>query len=259
MHHPPSTPFFALPLLALVLAGCGSDPGGSNTLVAPAAEPQNAAPRATSQPAASGVTRLDIRSANAAPVDVAPPPQNPGGPGAGTPIAPPARPAPTPIAPPAPTPPVSDACANGPLSAPIPGCRPTPPPASGDIYQDCVNRINQYRRECQCLPPLGRWREAEGCADSHARYDSERRRPHGGFSDRICPNGGFAQNECPGWGADPRRIITGCLQSMWDEGPGEPFQEHGHYLSMSSTRHTQVACGFYTTPEGSVWSVQNFR
>ena len=54
-------------------------------------------------------------------------------------------------------------CANGPLSAPIAGYIPTPLPKTGDFGQDCVDRINQFRWECQCLPPLQRWTEAEAC------------------------------------------------------------------------------------------------
>jgi hypothetical protein len=46
---------------------------------------------------------------------------------------------------------------------------------------------------------------------------------------------------------------------MWNEGPGEDFSKHGHYINMSSTKYTKVACGFWTTPKGSVWAVQNFR
>ena len=52
---------------------------------------------------------------------------------------------------------------------------------------------------------------------------------------------------------------------MFDEGPGPAgcaddstcYMEHGHHINMASTRFTRVACGFYTTPDGSVWSVQN--
>lgn len=46
---------------------------------------------------------------------------------------------------------------------------------------------------------------------------------------------------------------------MWAEGPGADFQQHGHYINMSSTSYTTVACGFYTTAGGDVWSVQDFR
>lgn len=148
-------------------------------------------------------------------------------------------------------------CSGGPLELPIDGCTPTPVPDTGDIYADCVARINQFRAECQCLPPLMRWTEGESCADMHAEYDSTRS-AHSGFRDRICANGGRAQNECPGW-RSTSQVISGCLQAMWDEGPGEPFSAHGHYINMSNTAHSRVACGFYTTASGQLWAVQNFQ
>jgi hypothetical protein len=46
---------------------------------------------------------------------------------------------------------------------------------------------------------------------------------------------------------------------MWDEGPGEPYSAHGHYINMTNPSYTMVACGFYETAGGSVWSVQNFQ
>lgn len=147
-------------------------------------------------------------------------------------------------------------CSDGPLDAPLPDCTLPTLPSTGDIRQDCVDRINQFRMECQCLPPLARWRDGEDCADQHARYDHDGAGPHGGFRDGICDNGGRAQNECPGWRSGDQ-IISGCLQQMWDEGPGEPFSAHGHYINMSSTRYSMVACGFH---EGDgIWAVQNFR
>ena len=151
-------------------------------------------------------------------------------------------------------------CAGGPLEAPLPPeeCQLAPLPSTGDIAEDCVQRINQFRRECQCLPPLERWREGESCAAMHAEYDSEGRGAHAGFGDRICENGGRGQNECPGYpSADS--ILNTCLQQMWDEGPGEPFIEHGHYINMTNPAHSMVACGQFVTPEGRVWAVQNFR
>lgn len=149
------------------------------------------------------------------------------------------------------------ACASGPLAAPLPGCHPAPPPSSGDPAQDCVDRINQLRWECQCLPPLARWTDGEACASMHAEYDTTRP-PHSGFRDGICDPGGFGQNECPGW-PDVRATTTDCLQLMWDEGPGDDFQMHGHYLNMTNSSFSRVACGFHTTSSGSVWAVQNFR
>jgi len=148
-------------------------------------------------------------------------------------------------------------CAGGPLAAPVPNCNPDPAPNSGDIHADCVARINQLRWECQCLPPLQRWNAAEGCANQHSEYDSTRS-AHAGFSGKICAPGGWAQNECPGWNST-EHVINGCLQAMWDEGPGEPYSAHGHYINMTNPSYTMVACGFFETPGGSVWSVQNFQ
>lgn len=148
-------------------------------------------------------------------------------------------------------------CADGPLSEPIAGCSPTPVPDSGDFKADCVARINQFRWECQCLPPLDRWPDGEACADEHAEYDSTNG-AHAGFIDNICTPRGRAQNECPGWWSEAS-IVDSCLQMMWDEGPGDDFNEHGHYINMSSTDYTKVACGIYVTGSGDIWSVQNFE
>jgi len=148
-------------------------------------------------------------------------------------------------------------CPTGPLAAPIANCQPATPPSTGDPELDCVERINQLRWNCQCLPPLQRWTAAESCADQHAEYDSTRP-AHSGFRDGICTPDGWAQNECPSWGSIDS-VIAGCLQSMWDEGPGEPYEDHGHYINMTNPDYTMVACGFYETPDGEVWSVQNFQ
>ena len=148
-------------------------------------------------------------------------------------------------------------CTDGPLAEPIAGCTPGPVPDSGNFEADCVARINQFRWDCQCLPPLDRWTDGEACADEHAAYDSTNG-VHAGFREDICTPRGWAQNECPEWGSEAS-IVDGCLQMMWDEGPGEDFNEHGHYINMSSTTYTKVACGVYTTDAGKVWSVQNFE
>jgi hypothetical protein len=54
---------------------------------------------------------------------------------------------------------------------------------------------------------------------------------------------------------------------MFDEGPppstpctGSCYSSHGHYINMTGTSYQNgVACGFYTTPSGTIWAVQNFR
>jgi hypothetical protein len=139
-----------------------------------------------------------------------------------------------------------------------------PAASSGDVRQDCVDRVNQFRTQCACLPPLERWTDGEACADMMAQYDSgSGMSAHAGFQAKIC-NGGNAQNECPGWRSEAQ-IVSGCLQQMWNEGPppstpctGSCFQTYGHFINMTNTRMKKVACGFYTTSEGQVWSVQNF-
>lgn len=118
----------------------------------------------------------------------------------------------------------------------------------------CVDLINQHRASLK-LPPYERWEEAEACSSEQARSDSITETPHDSFS--KC--GEFAQNECPGHPGEPEEMIGPCLQKMWDEGPGDDFATHGHFINMSSTAYTMVACGFYKTGEGEVWAIQNFK
>ena len=149
-------------------------------------------------------------------------------------------------------------CPDGPLDKPKPNCSPSPLPDTGSKYADCVARINQYRLECQCLPPLERWKAGEDCADQMAKYDAMQGKAHAGFRAGICNPRGRAQNECPGYPGSTSRIFSTCFQQMWDEGPGEDFQKHGHYLNMASEGHSKVACGFHSGGRG-IWAVQNFR
>lgn len=149
-------------------------------------------------------------------------------------------------------------CSGGPLEAPIPGCKPRLAALSDDLAADCVARINQFRWECQCLPPLGRWTGGESCANEQAAYDAAGNGHHAGAEQGICSPSGIGQNECPQW-TSTRDILGSCLQAMWDEGPGEPFEEHGHYINMTNSAYSEVACGFATDSSGARWSVQNFR
>jgi hypothetical protein len=105
------------------------------------------------------------------------------------------------------------------------------------------------------LAPYTRWTAQETCADGQSQSDSQTGTAHGAFG-KCTEN---AQNECPGWPQPIDKAITGCLQAMWNEGPGSDFNTHGHYINMSSTKYTQVACGFYTTAAGKIWSVQDFK
>jgi len=119
----------------------------------------------------------------------------------------------------------------------------------GSVQQLCVDTINDYRASVG-RPPLARWSSAESCSDQEAESDGETNTPHGAFP--SC--GEFAQNECPGWPGPAEQMIIGCLELMWDEGPGG-----GHYDNMENPDYTEVSCGFATMADGSIWSVQNFR
>ena len=143
-------------------------------------------------------------------------------------------------------------------------CKLSPPPSSGDIRQDCVNRINQFRKDCACLGPLERWTEGEACADKMAEHDSMTGMAHSGFSSKVCSPGGNAQNECPKYGSEAS-VISTCLQQMWNEGPppqtpcnGDCFQKYGHFINMTNPKLKKVACGFHKPTSGSLWAVQNF-
>ena len=140
-------------------------------------------------------------------------------------------------------------------------CKPTAP-STGDYYADCVARVNQFRA-CVCLPPLERWNAGESCADTDAAYDPGNS-PHAGFIAKICSPEGFAQDECPGWQSETQ-VVSGCLQQMFDEGPppsgsctGTCFEMHGHFINMTNTTYSMVACGIATV-NGQVTAVQDFQ
>jgi len=121
------------------------------------------------------------------------------------------------------------------------------------VRVQAVDKINDLRATIS-LSPLAHWAAADSCGDQEAKNDSELGQAHASFG--SCNE--QAQNECPGWpSADS--IVSGCLQQMWNEGPGSDYATHGHYINMTNTSYTKVSIGFYTTPGGDVWSVQNFR
>jgi hypothetical protein len=129
---------------------------------------------------------------------------------------------------------------------------PTPTPGvnpSNDAAQHCVDEINRYRAS-KALPALARWTDAEPCAVTEARDDSQTGQAHGTFG--RCQE--HAQNACPGWPGPANTMIDGCLKMMWSEGPGG-----GHYENMIDRKATRVACGTYAMPGGRLWSVQDFR
>jgi len=128
-------------------------------------------------------------------------------------------------------------------------------PGPNSIQQHCVDQINSYRKTLN-LPPLARLSASEACADGEAKSDAMSMKAHGAFP--SC--GEYAQNECPNWPTgNLQQSLDGCLQMMWNEGPGADFSTHGHYINMSSTQYTKVFCGFYDLGNGKFWSVQDFR
>ncbi len=143
------------------------------------------------------------------------------------------------------------------VTLPLVSCNPSGDSAdTGGKYAasraECVNRINAFRAT-ENLPALAQWIDAEGCSDGEARSDSETGKAHGAFG--TCKE--WAQDECPGWGS-VQSTVTDCLQSMWDERLN-PGGQQGHYKNMSNKSYTQVACGYYETPAGKVWALQNFK
>jgi hypothetical protein len=128
--------------------------------------------------------------------------------------------------------------------------------STADLYGDarvrCVDRTNALRAT-KGLKPIPRLASAEPCVDGQAKSDSESGKAHGAFD--ACLNQvewrGAGQNECPGYDS-VESALGGCLDMMWAEGPGG-----GHYDNIVGNS-THTACGFYTTPAGKVWMVQDF-
>lgn len=113
----------------------------------------------------------------------------------------------------------------------------------------CVETINQYRA-MNHLPPYARWKEMEPCADGQATSDGAA----GAFRTRWKQCGEIEENECGRWPGTVDTLIPRCLGKLFDEGPGGI-----HYEPMMSTRFQQVWCGFGVAPDGTRWTVQNFR
>jgi hypothetical protein len=107
------------------------------------------------------------------------------------------------------------------------------------------------------VPALTRNTSGEACANQDAQYDYQQNTAHAGWSANICSPEGNAENECPGW-QSAQSTVDGCSQQMFNEGPGTPYSAHGHYINMTNTSYHSAACGYYTTPSGTVWMVQNF-
>jgi len=138
---------------------------------------------------------------------------------------------------------------------PVPNPKPGPDPS--DTYAqarvDAVDAINAYRATLS-LPALSHWFESDACSDQEVRNDAIANQAHKSFG--SCDES--AQNECLGWPTTDS-VVNDCLEYMWNEGPGSDWSQHGHYINMSNPNYTKVSIGFYMTPTGKVWSVQNFK
>ena len=133
------------------------------------------------------------------------------------------------------------------------------PDSLSEARQQIVHRVNDYRATLG-LKRLIRAKTQESCADTEAQMDYVSNKAHSAFG--HCKE--FAQNECPGWSGTKMltiadNIVTGCLQSMWDEGPGTPYSAHGHYINMSNPAYSKIACGFYfNAVTKKMWAIQDF-
>lgn len=133
---------------------------------------------------------------------------------------------------------------------------PSPGSGSSGAYpgasQLCVDKTNQLRASAGSAP-LTRNDAKEACTDGEAASDAASGKPHGAFPG--C--GEAAQNECPGWSGTPESVAESCVQAFFNEGPGQDYNTHGHYINLTSTKYSLVSCGFYAT-NGKVWLVENF-
>ena len=120
--------------------------------------------------------------------------------------------------------------------------------------EDCVAAINKDRAKA------GRALRA-GCRTRRARTSSwaQTDATSGVGHSSLGACGELAQDECPGWPGPPDTMIGMCLAGMWAEGPGDFNSGHGHYDNMADTQFTEVSCGFYVLPSGSVWATQDFQ
>ena len=133
---------------------------------------------------------------------------------------------------------------------------------SGDTWDSlrrtCIDYANS-KRASLVIAQLTRWTAADTCSDNQAEDDMKADAAHSHFG--AC--GERAQNTCPGWpatadSASQAAVVHGCLDAMWNEGPGTPYSAHGHYINMSNTSYTELTCGFHFE-NGSLWVNMNFK
>lgn len=122
----------------------------------------------------------------------------------------------------------------------------------------CVATINTHRASIS-LAPLSHWTDSAPCFSRQADLDFASGTGHANFG--LCRES--AQNTCPGWSSDTTfsaraSTMKRCILGMWNEGPGEPYSAHGHYINMTNKTYTKVGCGF-RHENGSLWINMDFR
>lgn len=122
----------------------------------------------------------------------------------------------------------------------------------------CVATINGHRASIS-MAPLARWTDSAPCFSRQANQDFASGKGHANFG--KCKES--AQNTCPGWKSDTtfsarESTMKRCILGMWNEGPGEPYSAHGHYINMTNTKYAKVGCGFHHE-NGSFWINMDFR
>lgn len=123
-----------------------------------------------------------------------------------------------------------------------------------EMHEFCVAEVNKHRAAAG-VAPLARWGTNEACVDGQALSDYTAGRTHSNVT--ACTETG--QAACLEWpSADPNASLRGCIQAMWDEGPGD-FATHSNYETLAKTSFTKVACGIYLTPGGKLWAELDFN
>lgn len=142
---------------------------------------------------------------------------------------------------------------------------------ASDWRSYCLDVINKYRTS-EGLTSLVLAPEAkQTCVEEQAAADLKANSAHGHFGD--C--GEFAQNSGPNislsWMGTEEKIVDYYLEMMWNEkklvesgqrdpNKSEDYSYIGHYLNMSSTKYSSVACGIAKSSDGKTgWFNVNFH
>lgn len=140
-----------------------------------------------------------------------------------------------------------------------------------DWHDYCLDVINKYRATENLKPLILAPEAKQTCVEEQAAADLKSNKAHGHFGD--C--GEFAQNSGPNidlkWQNTEEKIVDTYLEMMWSEkelvesGKRDPKNDSdypyiGHYLNMSSTKYTMVACGIAKSADGKTgWFNVNFH